>query len=263
MIILAAFALGGTATLSISRAVGILYPIFVYAPSIVSLLVLDYQSDYRLLAVLAIFSMVYVIDASRQSGSDYWEAIGNHQIAEERAELLEQLSITDPLTQLKNRMYFNKRYEDEWKRCNRLKIPLSVMMLDLDHFKHINDHYGHLFGDECLRTVAAELKAQIPRTTDTIARYGGEEFVVLLPDTNLEHAENIADRLVSSIASLQITHTDETITVTCSIGIACTIPNHHMNNQSLLRMADDALYQAKNNGRNQSVTAQAKALYKG
>lgn len=255
MIILAGFAIGGTATLSIFRVISLMYPLVVYGPSISTLLIVETTGEYYLLAGLAIFSMVYIIDSARLSGRDYWRAIRNQLVAEERTSMLERLSHTDPLTELRNRMYFNKQYEEEWKRCDRQKIPLSALMIDLDYFKNINDKYGHLFGDECLRQVAVALQSEVPRTTDTIARYGGEEFVVLLPGTGVKDARLIAQRLVERIAQMKLLHQGSEINVTCSIGVSCTIPDHKKSNQSLLNHADLALYQAKRNGRNRWVVS--------
>lgn len=253
IIILAAFAMGGTSTLSISRLISILFPLFIYFPSISTLAFTGFQAEDFLLAGLAIFSLIYIIDASRITHKDYWRAIRNHALAEERSESLERLSITDPLTQLKNRAYFIKRYNDEWKRCDRLQVPLSLMMIDLDHFKRINDQHGHLTGDECLRKIAVALRYEIPRETDTIARYGGEEFVILLPDTDLHDAQMIAQRIIKRIGEMRVSHEGSQIAMTCSIGLSTEIPDYQQNSQVLLRKADDALYQAKEQGRNKLV----------
>ena len=215
------------------------------------MLLLKYDPNYSFLATLALLSLVYVFDAARLTSHDYWKAVKSNLLAEQRTKQLEKLSITDPLTRLKNRMYFNTRYREEWKRCNRLGIKLSVLMIDLDNFKRINDTYGHLFGDECLREIAATLQRQIPRETDVIARYGGEEFVVLLPDTKLADAERIAERLVKATAENEVKYNDQSIFLTASVGVACAKPDHQNDGESLLRTADHALYAAKENGRNQ------------
>jgi diguanylate cyclase (GGDEF)-like protein len=250
LITIAAVALGGTVTLSISSRVRIFYPLLIFVPPMGSLILLDPTPEHLFLAILALFSLIYITDAARLTSRDYWEAINSHQIAEQRATQLEQLSITDPLTQLKNRMYFNKRYREEWKRCNRHEVPLSVLMIDLDHFKQINDTYGHLFGDECLREVAATLRRQVPREIDVIARYGGEEFIVLLPGTALNDAERIAGKLVKAIADMNLNTNQDAVSLTCSIGVSCVIPDHRGNGDALLNAADGALYAAKANGRN-------------
>ncbi len=255
IILVAAFALGGTVTLSISRRVRIFFPMFIYVPSIITMAFTQYNQEYVLLAILALFSLVYIMDAARLISHDYWEAIHNHQVADERTKQLEQLSNTDPLTQLRNRLYFNKRYREEWKRCNRLGIQLCVLMIDLDNFKQINDTHGHLFGDKCLRKTATVLQHVVSRENDVIARYGGEEFIVLLPGTVLTDAEKVAEKLVRAIENLEVNNSHEAVAMTCSIGISCVIPDHKSSGDLLLHAADDALYTAKANGRNQWVTA--------
>jgi diguanylate cyclase (GGDEF)-like protein len=250
MIVLAAFALGGTATLSISRSIRILYPFCIYGPPIGILIILKFSPELMLLSILALFSLVYIIDAAKLTSNDYWEAIRSHQVAEQRAKQLKRLSVTDPLTLLSNRMYFDERYHEEWKRGHRLGISLSVLMIDLDHFKHINDTYGHLSGDVCLREFATTLKQLIPRETDVVARYGGEEFIVLLPDTELPDAERIAEKVVMETARLKVHGSNQVITLTCSIGVACARPNYRDKDEALLHAADEALYVAKSSGRN-------------
>jgi diguanylate cyclase (GGDEF)-like protein len=163
---------------------------------------------------------------------------------------MEKLSTTDPLTQLKNRMYFDKEFTKEWQRCSRLQCPLSLIMIDLDYFKSINDNYGHVFGDECLRVVASTISGIVARPTDCIARYGGEEFVVLLPNTNTEATKMLALRMVDAVASLTFDNDGETIKITCSIGGASTIPEFNERLDSLVKAADTALYIAKDAGRN-------------
>lgn len=254
LISMAAFAIGGTSTLSISREVRILFPLLIFSPTIAMNIYLGNTED-RILVALALISMVYVFEASRVSNRDYFKAVSNQQLANERAQLMEQLSITDPLTQLKNRMYFNMKYTQEWKRCNRLRSPLALLMLDLDHFKNLNDTYGHLFGDECLQEVARILSRELPRATDTVARYGGEEFVILLPDTDTRQAEAIAERLLGAIASAQLSADRRTVRVTCSIGLGSTVPDHDSGGKTLLMTVDEALYRAKENGRNQYCVA--------
>ena len=255
MIVLAAFALAGTVTLSISHVVRILYPLCVYSPTIIVLILLRYHSEYIMLASLALISLVYIIDAAKITSRDYWEAIQNHQIAIERATQLEFLSITDPLTQLNNRMYFNDRYQEEWTRCSRLGVPVSVLMVDLDHFKTINDNLGHFSGDECLRQFAVTLREHVPRKTDVVARYGGEEFIIMLTGTDLERTQQIAGNLVKATAEMSVQCSQKAINMTCSIGIACTVPDYRKDSESLLHAADNALYMAKSKGRNQWVSA--------
>ncbi len=254
MIILAAFAIGGTAVLSISRVIGVLYPMLIFLPGLFMFLFVA-GSDNVVLTVLALFSMLYVLEASRVSRNDYWASVLNNSLAEERALQLEQLSITDRLTGLSNRMHFDERFEEEWKRCERSRLALSILMIDLDHFKRINDTYGHMAGDECLRQVAAVLKTEVQRVTDVVARYGGEEFVAMLPDTSYDSAAQLAQSLVQRIGQTSPLWHGNTIPLSCSIGVASIVPERNMDRQSLLMAADSGLYEAKKSGRNRYILA--------
>ncbi|MCU7811637.1 MAG: GGDEF domain-containing protein [Candidatus Thiodiazotropha sp. (ex Notomyrtea botanica)] len=254
MIILAAFALGGTAILSISFFTSILYPLLIFVPTVTTGKIMTTGED-NMLAVLAIFATVYVLEAARVSRKDYWNAITSHKEAKEHAIQLEKLSITDPLTGLHNRMHFNQRFIEEWARCSRLQTPLSLLMLDLDHFKSVNDNFGHISGDRCLQEVALALRNQVQRTTDTVARYGGEEFVILLPNTEKKRAAIIAQSLLQTISEITPTWGKGNSSISCSIGLSSMIPNSQKTGEILIKAADDALYQAKNQGRNRYCIA--------
>jgi len=249
LIITPAFALGGACTLSISSQIRTLYPSLMFLPFIAILL---YQGDTQSLSLAALttISLIYIYSSTRATHDDYWAAVTNHLIAEERAQLMEKLSTTDPLTQLKNRMYFDKEFTKEWQRCSRLQCSLSIIMIDLDYFKRINDNYGHVFGDECLRSVASTISNIVARPTDCIARYGGEEFVVLLPNTDTEATRMLALRMIDAVESLRLDNNNEIIKLTCSIGGASIIPEFNERQDSLLKAADTALYKAKDAGRN-------------
>ena len=199
---------------------------------------------------LLTFALLYVYEASRLSRRDYWNARLNQREADIKASQMEKLSITDPLTGLHNRMHLNKQFSSQWKRCGRSNSPLSVMLIDLDHFKLVNDTYGHIAGDECLKKVSNVLKAEIKRDTDTLARYGGEEFVVLLPDTDLLLSSQLCEILVNKIAAIEFIWENKKIHLSASIGVASMIPDVNADNQILLKSADEAMYQAKAQGRN-------------
>jgi diguanylate cyclase (GGDEF)-like protein len=172
---------------------------------------------------------------------------------------LELLNGTDPLTGLANRRRLEKALADEWAQCLATERPVSVVMIDIDHFKLYNDHYGHLEGDHCLRTVAAELAASA-RGADVVARYGGEEFSIVLPDADLDVARQVAERARLNIACLQVEHaTSPSGFLTVSIGIASAVPGHDGSAEDLVGQADRCLYEAKRNGRNRiaAVTAPA------
>lgn len=165
---------------------------------------------------------------------------------------LEQLANFDALTGVANRRSFMKIYEDEWKRAERNKLCLSLIMIDVDFFKAYNDNYGHQAGDECLQKIAALLQNELSRPGDFLARYGGEEFVVILPGIPLEGTSAVAERLRKIIESDRISHAVSTISdyITISLGTATTTPSNKKKPSSLIAAADEALYKAKRNGRN-------------
>lgn len=169
------------------------------------------------------------------------------------AELFQQAS-TDPLTGISNRRYFIARGEQELRRARRFARPLSVMMLDLDHFKSVNDTYGHAGGDAVLQQMV-QTAMRCLRNTDAIGRLGGEEFAVLMPETDLNAAVEVANRLRQTLADTAITYGEKIIRCTVSIGVAILQPADH-DIDALLNRADQALYMAKQDGRNRVVGAE-------
>ncbi len=163
---------------------------------------------------------------------------------------LKKLSITDGLTRIYNRMYFEEEFRKEWRRCSRRDLPISVLMIDVDNFKQLNDSAGHLAGDQCLQAISKTLQQHFKRAGELIARYGGEEFVAMLPDTDQRKALAIAEGLRAAIEKIVFEHNQQSYRVTVSIGISTTIPNSNNSTDNLLEAADAALYEAKNKGRN-------------
>ncbi|MTJ09836.1 diguanylate cyclase domain-containing protein [Anabaena sp. UHCC 0204] len=166
---------------------------------------------------------------------------------------LQYLAHTDSLTQLANRRQFDQYITQEWWRLKREQKYLSLIMCDIDYFKPYNDCYGHPSGDVCLQKVAKILSEGIKRPADLVARYGGEEFAVILPDTNLEGAINVAQQIQQAITSFKIPHIQSPIEqyITLSMGVTSVIPNDNITSDDLITAADKALYTAKSNGRNQ------------
>jgi diguanylate cyclase (GGDEF)-like protein len=165
-------------------------------------------------------------------------------------ERLEQLNRTDALTGLASRRRMEDVLTGEWARSLVAGAPIAAVMVDIDHFKRYNDHYGHLGGDQCLRRVAEALSSSI-RDTDLIARYGGEEFCVILPGADRVAAVRIAERARLTVAALQAEHVNApTGFVTVSLGLASVVPAAEYSTEDLVRWADEALYEAKRNGRN-------------
>lgn len=160
-------------------------------------------------------------------------------------ETLHHISTQDGLTGVANRRHFDETVALEWRRAVRNGNPLSLLLLDIDHFKTFNDSAGHQAGDDCLRNVAQTLRESLQRATDIVARYGGEEFVILLPETDEARARFIAASLCERIAR------DGAVTV--SIGVATMVPTRDTAIEQLVRSADEALYEAKRLGRNRVV----------
>lgn len=173
---------------------------------------------------------------------------------------LEVLSDTDVLTSVANRRHLDRRLREEWQRGDRHGAPLTLMLVDVDHFKRYNDCYGHPAGDACLKQVAQVLVSAAQRASDLVARFGGEEFAVLLPHTTAQRAHAVAERIHDGLAQLAIPHatSDTAPVVTVSIGLACTEGQPQVRDvEALVRAADEALYGAKRAGRARSALAPA------
>jgi diguanylate cyclase (GGDEF)-like protein len=171
---------------------------------------------------------------------------------EQANQMLSRVSYLDAVTGIANRRNFDDCLELEWRRLRRLGGPLSLIMVDIDHFKAFNDTYGHQQGDECLKAVAQALRRSLHRPGDLCARYGGEEFAVILPGTTAEGALQVAEGLRASVEDLGLVHASSPAasTVTASVGVATALSGDESTTQSLLRSADKALYEAKRTGRN-------------
>ena len=167
---------------------------------------------------------------------------------------LRELSLTDGLTGIGNRRAFDEALRHEAARAHRCPAPLSLVMVDIDHFKALNDSHGHRAGDEVLVTFAGRLRSAV-READRLFRYGGEEFVMLLGDTNAAGAEVLAGRVVSAIASCPLAAGHLSLPVTCSAGVAELQPSDGCDGGGLVARADAALYDAKRAGRNRVATA--------
>ena len=168
---------------------------------------------------------------------------------------LREQALTDPLTELPNHRAVMLMLEHEYERAHRLQRPLSILFVDGDHFKHVNDTYGHVIGDVVLAELGQRLREAL-RAGDEVGRFGGEEFVVLLPETDCEEAVQIAERLRNAVAAMPLAcaQVEGGIPTTISLGIA-TYPNHAEAITALLDQADQAMYHAKQAGRNQAYTA--------
>jgi len=162
---------------------------------------------------------------------------------------LEQMSRIDGLTQIYNRKYWQESLDQEYAKAKRHSKSLSLIMLDLDHFKSLNDNYGHQGGDVVLMEVTAQV-SKLLRLEDVFGRYGGEEFAIILPETDIAGAVNVANRICKHIANLNFNYQTQRIKVTASLGVA-QASDEALSHEELITHADKALYQAKANGRNQ------------
>ncbi|GAB2688536.1 sensor domain-containing diguanylate cyclase [Aliiglaciecola aliphaticivorans] len=194
------------------------------------------------------------ISPFRLSESNYFvithQNITERKLAEEK---VLKLSRIDELTGIANRRHFNEFIKSEWERCHRHNMPICLAMIDLDHFKLLNDSYGHQVGDQCLKTIGEILQNYVHRPSDICARYGGEEFAIVYGDTNLEQAKGLVNELLEHIRSLNIRNENApgNPMLTASIGLYSTHPSHDNNVSEFIRSTDDLLYLAKKNGRNQ------------
>jgi len=224
-------------------------------PTVVALVLIP-SSFIQVVIPFAIMRFFISIDVVRYHSHQICSLIDSEQRLSEVNAQLEALSNTDGLTGIGNRRAFDQRLAVEWGRAVRERAALALALIDVDHFKRYNDHYGHVSGDVCLRQVAAMLAGAIGRSTDLAARYGGEEFVALLPATDEAGARVVADGLLRSLEILNMPHEESPIGhVSVSIGIVSLKPTAADDMDSLVSLADQALYHAKRSGRNQVKAA--------
>jgi diguanylate cyclase (GGDEF)-like protein/PAS domain S-box-containing protein len=181
------------------------------------------------------------INASKQAQLDL-------EIANQK---LEHLALSDGLTGIANRRLFDQTLQSEWLRCARAGRPLAMLLIDIDHFKLFNDHYGHAGGDQCLQQVARLLTGCAQRTGDIVCRFGGEEFAILLPDADLASASSVAQSCLDAISNAHIEHAGSPLgpTLSLSVGVASAMADRARFAQVLVERADEALYRAKHLGR--------------
>ncbi|UAK23136.1 GGDEF domain-containing protein [Sphingomonas nostoxanthinifaciens] len=228
---------------------------------------IDHEADYRALTADRGFVWIRdVVHVVRNAAGEVDSLIGfmfdiseRKRIEQELVKMqkkLEALSFEDGLTRTANRRRFDERLEAEWETARRGARPLSMILLDIDHFKRFNDRYGHVRGDECLVTVAAALR-KIGRAQDVVARFGGEEFVLLLPDTDEATALDLARTCRHAIEALAIPHeaSDCSTFVTASVGVGTVVPDEGERARDFCESVDRRLYGAKQNGRNQLLSA--------
>ncbi len=180
------------------------------------------------------------------------ERVKTHIQLHHYQKILQEQAYIDALTQIPNRLRFEKVIYNEWNRALRARSPLAVLMIDIDHFKTLNDTYGHLIGDQVLKQVACTLARLVKRAGDFVARYGGEEFVVILPNSKLREAMVLAESMRVAVEKLAISNENSVLgNVTISLGAASFIPAATLSPMQLVDAADQQLFLAKKSGRNQ------------
>ncbi len=203
------------------------------------------NSGYDLtIKLMFIIYWVGLVGVTRKPYNTYWSNLRH-------SETLEKLNKIDGLTGLNNRRYFDQSLTRELKQAQRTKTELSLILLDIDHFKMINDQHGHLIGDDCLRRVAIALKNSIKRETDIVARYGGEEFAIILPGNDKKTGLQVAEDIRKTIEELDPVYGETHCPLTISAGIVTLQPTQRDTEETIINSADAALYRAKENGRNQ------------
>jgi diguanylate cyclase (GGDEF)-like protein len=236
----------GAASLPRMAALPVIHAAFMaglFVPMLIALM-LVFGVDHWMMAVVLLVIWGGLTDEARKAHADLIELYSARQALQEEA-------VRDKLTGVPNRRSFDATLEREWRRAQRLRAPLSLIMVDVDYFKKFNDRYGHQAGDECLARVAQALAGGPRRASDLVARYGGEEFAVLLFHTPRDDAFAVAEGLCQAVRALDLPHADAPAgRVSISLGGATCVPGPHDTAEALLRAADAALYQAKAGGRN-------------
>lgn len=249
---------GAVASTSSSLLSYLLFTVPTLLPLSVVLMLHD-QPEIQGVGVLMVLFFIITFRQVLQIHSVLKQSITNGLELEKSKEQTERLakelyrqSTMDALTSVTNRRGFNEALDSEWMRAKRSSTPLTLLMIDVDCFKAFNDSLGHLAGDECLQRIAANLRYRVKRAGETIARYGGEEFAVLLPNTTAEAGVGIAETIRESILTLNVPHPASSVAdrVTVSAGVFCVSPDQMEDSRMLIERADQALYQAKADGRN-------------
>jgi diguanylate cyclase (GGDEF)-like protein len=256
-LVMVGLATAGSVVLSIDFTVRRWFPLVSLVPIGVGYLLYQPRPMNLLFVTMVVIVMLYVAAATRLVHDDYWEALEGRNLLLERAKNLESLSTTDGLTQISNRLHFDRCLEQAWARAKLDQQPVSVLLVDLDHFKSINDTYGHSIGDECLKAAAQSMVKAMLRETDRVARWGGEEFIVLLPNTDRVAANAVAQRVLMAVGNTLIPYSGGMVRLACSIGVATLNPRDRVERKKLINDADRALYEAKSQGRNRVVAAAA------
>ncbi len=226
----------------------ILALLLIYLPGLLAL-ALEWREQYAILITLS-FYLSYLLLVLNRSNREYHNTLALELQLLNQQERLEHLSRTDSLTQLGNRYQFNNLFPVMVANAQRQSQPLSLVLLDIDFFKRINDEYGHACGDSCLSDFAERMRQNFRRDSDALLRLGGEEFGVLMPNTPLEKACQLAESFRQALAQQSFNIDDTCLPLTASLGVGCFDPQRDHDAEAFFKRVDDALYQAKDAGRN-------------
>ncbi len=229
---------------------------------------IDHEADYRAQMADGSYKWIRdVVHVVRHENGEVESLVGfmfditEHKRQEEKLQelqrQLEEYSYKDGLTKIANRRLFEDFYQREWQSAIRQNTALSIILLDIDFFKQYNDCYGHMVGDVCLQQLAQLLEGCIHRPRDLVARFGGEEFVLVLPETTLDGATIMAEKIIQTLAEAKIPHAASPIAahVTASLGVKTIVPQQQDDAIEFLKEIDQHLYQAKQKGRNRYLAA--------
>lgn len=247
VLLIAGMASGSLSSFSPNLVLSLLYTQVLLMPAIITSYITDPSYVY---AIVMLIYLIYLNVLSVLTHREYMRTFDIEAQLEHQKKELETLSRTDSLTGIYNRGYFNNIYEMQWDAGVRNNIGLTVMMIDIDHFKQVNDQYGHPSGDQCLKVVANILNDCIKCKTGVVSRFGGEEFAILLSGTPIHEAEKIAEKMRHQIAETWIEYDTYRFRVTASIGLSNILPVINLEAKILIDQADQALYRAKRSGRN-------------
>jgi diguanylate cyclase (GGDEF)-like protein len=220
-------------------------------PPVLTLLILN-DSNISIPLVFIVF-WLYMFFITKIQYKNYWKGLTDSHVLKQYASDLEFTSTTDQLTGLKNRGYFDIALHEKLNAAIRSQSYISLILTDIDHFKRINDDFGHLVGDECLRQFSTLITGLVKRETDVVARFGGDEFAIILSDMDKKQTLAMGKRIRKTVESTSYTHQETSLSFTTSLGITNCIPQPWMSSKQLIEEADQALYKAKKQGRNRVI----------
>ncbi|MBS7662155.1 GGDEF domain-containing protein [Pseudomonas lalucatii] len=238
---------------SMRRGRAILALLLLYLPGL-AMLARHWEIQFATLITLA-FYLSYLLLALNRSHQEYHNTLGLELKLLEQQQSLEQLSRTDSLTQLGNRYQFNSLFPVMVANAHRQNEPLSLVLLDIDFFKRINDEHGHACGDACLSAFAERMRQVFRRESDALLRLGGEEFGVLMPNTPLEQAKHLAESFRQELSRQGFSVQGNSLPLTASLGVGCFAPERDGSAEAFFKRVDAALYLAKDAGRNRLALA--------